>query len=77
MDYHRKPFEAKELVFTEPVVFNRSELTDEKFKSTYYEPFFKIEGKSAICKMGAYIDELFQIKRDGVLKARGVGQPKN
>jgi hypothetical protein len=34
--------------------------------------FYKIEGKKAICVMGAYIEDLFMVKKNGVLKARGL-----
>lgn len=77
MDYHRKPFLAKDLVFPKPVVFERHNLNNEQFKSIYFEPFFETNGRNAVCKMGAYVNELFQIKRDGILKARGIGQSQD
>ena len=74
MDYHRKPFTPKALTFPEPIKFDLAEYTAEQRKAMFTEPYFEILNGWAICKMGAFVDELFQIKRDGVLKARGVGQ---
>mgnify|MGYP007054661619 CR=1 FL=1 len=71
-EYHRKPFTPKPLYFPSPVVFDRQDLTDKKFREIYSPPYFEVNGKKATCKMGAYVDELFSIERNGVLKARGL-----
>jgi hypothetical protein len=44
---------------------------DETIKEWFPEPYFKIKGKKAIAVYGNYIPELIQLKKDGVLKARG------
>ena len=74
MEYHRKPFTPKPLTFAEPITFDLAKYTDKQKKAIFAEPYFEIENGKAVCKMGAFVDELFQINRDGVLKARGVGQ---
>jgi hypothetical protein len=74
MEYHRKPFTPKPLEFAEPVTFDLENYSADKKRKFFGEPFFEIVNGKAVCKMGAYVDELYQINRDGVLKARGVGQ---
>ena len=71
-DYHRKNLKAVRLEFTEPVSFDLSTLNDERIKKLYPEPYFIINDKSALCIMGTYVGELFQVKKEGVLKARGI-----
>lgn len=74
MEYHRKPFTPKPVGFEKPVVIDIGKYSKEQRKKFFGEPYYEIAGDKAVCKMGAYVDELFQINRDGVLKARGVGQ---
>ena len=71
-DYHRQKFEPAVLEFNEPVAFDLGKLSPEKVKENYPEPFFKIEGNRAVCLMGAFVEDLFFVKRNGVLKARGL-----
>ena len=40
-------------------------------KKAFPIPYFRLEGNKAIALMGAYIDELFLIKKEGVLKRYG------
>jgi hypothetical protein len=64
--------------FAEPVVVDiPSRLTAKEAKAWYPAPFYKIEGKKAIAVYGNYIDELFRLKQNGVLKARGDFQQKD
>lgn len=74
MDYHREPFAPKNVEFREPVVSDLAKLNKQQIDEMYPSPYFEIAGTKAVCKMGAYVEELFEIKRMGVLKARGVGQ---
>lgn len=74
MEYHRKPFTPKPLRFAEPITFNLEEYSEKQKQELFKQPYFEIVDGKAFCKMGAFVDELFQINRDGVLKARGVGQ---
>ena len=73
-EYHRKPFSPKPLIFPEPVTFDLAEFSEKQRKAIFVEPYFEIIEGRAVCRMGAFVDELFQINRDGVLNARGVGQ---
>lgn len=64
--------------FAEPVVFDiPSGLTAKEAKAWYPTPFYKIEGNKAIAVYGNYVDELFLLKQNGVLKARGDFQQKD
>jgi hypothetical protein len=38
----------------------------------YQEPYFKIIGNKAVAEYGNYVEELFKLKKDGVLTARGL-----
>ncbi|WP_444932602.1 hypothetical protein [Microbulbifer sp. JTAC008] len=40
-------------------------------KIEFPEPYYKIEGSSAVVVYGNYIDKLFLLKKNGILKARG------
>lgn len=71
-EVHRKPVNTFNLDFIEPVSYDLSQFNAKQRKEFYPKPFYKIEGKKAICLRGAYIDELFLVKKNGVLKARGV-----
>jgi hypothetical protein len=71
-DYHRKALKAVKLDFAKPVSFDVSSLNAERIKKWYPEPYFIINNGRAFCLMGAYVDELFQVKKEGVLKARGI-----
>jgi hypothetical protein len=35
-------------------------------------PYYRLEGNRAIPVLGNYVEDLFQLKKDGVLKARGL-----
>ncbi len=70
--YHRKSLKAVKLEFTERVSFDVSSLNVEQIKKWYPEPYFTIKDSRAYCLMGAYVDELFQVKKEGILKARGI-----
>ncbi len=71
-DYHCKDLKAVRLEFNEPVSFDLSTLDAERIKKQYPEPYFTITNNRAFCIMGAYVDELFQVKKQGVLKAKGI-----
>ncbi|WP_445357973.1 hypothetical protein [Microbulbifer sp. ANSA005] len=40
-------------------------------KIEFPEPYYKIEGSSAVVVYGNYIDKLFLLKKNGILKAHG------
>jgi len=78
-EYNKRTTIRPEIIeFTEPVVFDiPSTLTANDVKAWYPAPFYKIEGNKAIAEYGNYVDELFLLKQNGVLKARGDFQQKD
>lgn len=75
-NYHRKKIKAVKLEFDEPLIFSpsdykkdyRPDFAKEFFKS----PYFKVTENKAVCLMGAYAEDLFIVKKDGVVKAHGL-----
>ncbi|GAB2781872.1 hypothetical protein GCM10027275_27030 [Rhabdobacter roseus] len=63
-----KPVRVK---FKEEVSVDISEFKKEAIDRWFPSPYYKITGNKAIVVMGNYINELFQLKKDGILKARG------
>jgi len=57
--------------FSEPEVIDITGYEKEHIGEWFPEPYYKIEGDSAVAVYGNYIDELFLLKQNGVLKARG------
>ncbi len=56
----------------EPIVeIDLKESSKETISKWYPKPYFYIKDNKAIAVYGNYINELFQLKKDGVLKARG------
>ncbi len=58
------------ILFRDSIFFDIKEMDTVSIKRLYPEPYFKIENGKAYPIMGNYIQELFQLKRDGTLKAR-------
>ncbi len=57
--------------FSEPVTIDISSYKKESIKRWFPDPYFRIEGNKAVAVYGNYIDKLFLLKQNGVLKARG------
>jgi len=57
--------------FVEPVVLDISGYKKDVIKKWFPEPYYRIEENKAVAVYGNYIDELFLLKQNGVLKARG------
>ncbi|MBK7291514.1 MAG: hypothetical protein IPI78_15490 [Chitinophagaceae bacterium] len=63
----------EKIEFAEEVSYSIEGMTRTTTQSRYPEPFYKIDkiNKKAIAVWGNYVPELFQLKKDGVLKGRG------
>jgi hypothetical protein len=74
MDYHgiRKGVAVVPLEFEQPVSFALDSSNQEYADVVFKEPWFSCNSDSALCEMGAYVEDLFRVKRDGVLMARGL-----
>jgi len=65
-----KQLKAQLIKFKDSVAIDLSDLYPQE-KTRYVSPYFKIIGGKAIPLKGTYIEDLLEIKREGVLKARG------
>lgn len=57
--------------FTGRVSFPLAKLTKEQIELWYPAPYYEIKGNKAIAVYGNYIDDLFKLKQQTILKARG------
>ncbi len=71
-DYHRKEVKLAKLEFDKPLLFDLKEFKDKYIKAVFKEPYFRVNGNKAECLTGAYIEDLFIVKKEGILKARGL-----
>jgi len=64
---------AEKIEFADEVSYSIEGLTRTTTQRRFPEPFYKIDkiNKKAIAVWGNYVPELFQLKKDGVLKYRG------
>jgi len=70
--YHQKGVRAQAIRFADSVAFDVSRYHENYIKRQYPAPYYKIEGSKAIPVMGAYVDDLLLVKKQGVLKARKI-----
>ena len=76
-DYHHifnKNTKVKpELIdFVKQVSYDLKGRSKEDIEYLFPSPYFKIDGQKAIAVWGNYVEELFELKKTGVLKARGI-----
>jgi hypothetical protein len=69
---HRGEVQAQPIQFSPEVTFNLSGVKTEEIRQNFPSQFFEFRGNVAVCKSGVYAQELFEIKKRGVLKARGL-----
>ncbi|PHZ84766.1 hypothetical protein [Paremcibacter congregatus] len=60
----------KVIDFSAPVEIDISDMGEAQVERWYPKPYYKIKGNKALAVYGNYIDELFLLKQNGVLKAR-------
>lgn len=70
--YLRKDIQAQNICFADSVWFDISRMPKPILERQYPAPYYKIEGNKAIPVMGAYLDDLITVKKEGVLKARKI-----
>ena len=73
-DVHRGKLAARPITFSPPVVESIGHLSTSAIDSQYPRAFYDRSGTTVTCKAGAYAEDLLQIKREGVFRARGVFQ---
>ena len=63
---------TEDVEYEKPVYFSLKGLKRHEIKERYPAEFFSYIKGRAYCKKGAPVDELFRVKREGVLRARGI-----
>ncbi|MBA9078662.1 hypothetical protein [Rufibacter quisquiliarum] len=77
-EVHKKNIAFKQLEFKKPVTIElvngrKKEVVNlEQLNMTYKAPHFKLKNAKAIARRGTDIKDLLQVKKEGVLKARGL-----
>ncbi len=72
-EYHRKNLKPQKIEFLEPVYYDVSGFPKDYIQSAFSENYFLVKDGKAICRgLGNYVEELFEVKKEGVLKARGL-----
>ncbi|MBX2969990.1 MAG: hypothetical protein KF803_11515 [Cyclobacteriaceae bacterium] len=71
-DYHRKDLKPQKIEFKEKVSYDIGQLDKDRIKKSFPKEYFNIVRKKAYPLMGTYIEDLFTVKKEGVLKARGI-----
>jgi len=71
-EYNRQtPIKPEVIDFLKPVEIDVSRFEKAHIEKWFPAPYFRIEGGKAIAVYGNYVRELFLLKQNGVLKARG------
>ncbi|MCC9169142.1 hypothetical protein [Pontibacter harenae] len=77
-EVHRKEVAFDQVEFQKPVRIElvngrKKEATNAmEFNMTYEEPYFELKRNNATARKGTDVKDLFQVKKEGVLKSRGV-----
>ena len=69
---HRGAVTARPIAFKQEVSFSLASLTEEQIRERYPPPDFERQGDRAVCRRGVLVADLFAVKREGVLKSRGL-----
>jgi len=70
-EYEKGKIAAVPLVFDPELSFSLAALSEEQIEQKFPRLYFERRKDAAVCRAGAYIEQLFEIKRDGVFNARG------
>lgn len=68
---HTFTVKAEQIQFVDEISNEISGMSKKQIRTIYPKPYYRIEKNKAISVYGNYIEELFLIKQQGVLKARG------
>ena len=71
-DSVKTPIPVVKLEFSKPVTFKINPSRDSAtIKEAFPEPYFKVEGQTATGLMGSYVEDLFIMKKEGILRQLG------
>ena len=68
---HPTNVEPVRIEFEPPVEININDFDKEYHDMLFPSPYFQIKDSIAIAKYGHYVEGLFQLRKDGILKKRG------
>ncbi|MFT3705130.1 MAG: hypothetical protein QM802_22375 [Agriterribacter sp.] len=72
-DYNKSTTVKPELIdFVKQVSYNIKGRSKEDIDYLFPSPYFKIVGQKAVAVWGNYVAQLFELKKGGILKARGI-----
>ncbi|RYU77905.1 hypothetical protein [Hymenobacter persicinus] len=60
------------IIFKEKVSFPVADMTKDQIEEWYPSPYYLVKGRFAIAIYGNYVDDLFKLKQQTILKARGL-----
>lgn len=67
---HKIP--PKKIDFVNEISFSISGLKKQAIKERFPQPYYRISNNKAIAEYGHYTDDLFKLKKDGILSNRGL-----
>lgn len=70
--YHKKELKPQKIKFKENVFYDLQQYDKDRIKSLFPQEYYRISRKKAYPLVGTYIEDLFTVKKEGVLKARGI-----
>lgn len=71
VDTSRSKIKPRKIEFDTALVFDLKGVSRNELQKRFPVPFFRIEGRRAIAAYGNYVGEIVELKKNGVLKARG------
>ncbi len=71
-NHHRKDLKPQRIQFKENVFYDLKQYDKDRIKEFFPTKYFSIIEDKAYPIVGTYIEDLFTIKKEGVLKARGI-----
>ena len=71
-DHHRKDLKPQEIKFKEKVFYDLKHYDKDRVKEIFSTEYFDIVKNKAYPLKGTYVEDLFTVKKEGVLKARGI-----
>lgn len=71
-DYHRKELKPQKIKFKDKVFYNLKQYDQAVIATLFPKEYYYISRNKAYPLVGTYIEDLFTVKKEGVLKARGI-----
>jgi len=69
---HRGDMAAHDMEFVPEVSFSTAGMTESEIREKFPAEYFRFDEGKAVCMKGNSAAELFEVKKNGVLKARGL-----